>query len=103
MPSDIDKQENVGVRLRDGVTLRLNLYRPAAADGPLPVLLSAHPYGRDALPRRTRRGWSVNRAIRCSGTVPPTTRRGRGTATIAWTPDAPSVLEIPVIPSGPGW
>lgn len=27
---------------------------------------------------------------------------GRGTATIAWAPETPSVLEIPVIPARPG-
>ncbi|MFF4935383.1 CocE/NonD family hydrolase [Streptomyces griseofuscus] len=43
----------------DGVTLRLNLFRPAG-DGPFPVLLSAHPYGKDALPKRKRGRWTVN-------------------------------------------
>src|SRR5690349_18467630 len=64
MPADVTKEEDVAVQLRDGVTLRLNLYRPATADGPLPVLLSAHPYRKDALPRRRRNGWSINPQFR---------------------------------------
>lgn len=51
------KQSDVPVTMRDGIRLRVNVYRPAG-DGPFPVLLCAHPYGKDAsLPRRTRRGW----------------------------------------------
>ena len=45
--------------MRDGVTLRVNVYRPPG-DGPFPVILSAHPYGKDVLPRRTRRGWRLS-------------------------------------------
>jgi predicted acyl esterase len=51
MPAEIQKDEDIEVRMRDGVTLRLNLFRPAG-DGPFPVLLSAHPYGKDAVPTR---------------------------------------------------
>ncbi|HEX2858536.1 MAG TPA: CocE/NonD family hydrolase [Propionibacteriaceae bacterium] len=58
-PPDLVKDVDVPVRLRDGVVLRLNVYRPRG-DGPFPVIMSAHPYGKDALPRRTRRGWSLN-------------------------------------------
>lgn len=64
MGAEVQKDADVAVRLRDGVTLRLNLYRPADADSPLPVLLSAHPYGKDALPRKTRRGWKLNPQFR---------------------------------------
>lgn len=60
MSADVRKDEDVPVRMRDGVTLRLNLFRPAHADGPLPVLLSVHPYGKDALPRFRRGTWSPN-------------------------------------------
>lgn len=43
------------VRMRDGVTLRANVYLPAEG-GPFPVILCAHPYGKDRLPgRRGRR------------------------------------------------
>jgi putative CocE/NonD family hydrolase len=45
--------------MRDGVTLRVNVYRPPGR-GPFPVILSAHPYGKDALPRRTVSGYRTN-------------------------------------------
>ena len=51
MPADVTKDEDVEVRMRDGVVLRLNLFRPAG-EGPFPVILSAHPYGKDQVPRR---------------------------------------------------
>lgn len=51
------KDADVPVVMRDGVRLRVNVYRPDGP-GPFPVLLCAHPYGKDAsLPRATRRGW----------------------------------------------
>ena len=58
-PSDLIKEHDVAVPMRDGVVLRVNVYRPAG-DGPFPVLLSAHPYGKDNLPKRTRLGWRIN-------------------------------------------
>ncbi|PVE76209.1 hydrolase [Microbacterium testaceum] len=64
MPDDVVKDEDVAVRMRDGVTLRLNLYRPAKAEGLLPVLLCAHPYRKDALPKLKRGHWSVNPQFR---------------------------------------
>ena len=45
---------DVAVVSRDGTTLRVNCYRPVS-DHPVPVLLCAHPYGKDRLPRRIRR------------------------------------------------
>jgi uncharacterized protein len=51
-PMIIDR--DVAVVSRDGTTLRVNCYRPVS-DDPVPVLLCAHPYGKDRLPRRTRR------------------------------------------------
>jgi uncharacterized protein len=47
------------VVVRDGTTLRVNVVLPAG-DGPFPVLMSAHPYGKDNLPRRRRRGYRVS-------------------------------------------
>ncbi|KDE98777.1 hydrolase [Mycolicibacterium aromaticivorans JS19b1 = JCM 16368] len=58
-PVDLLKDHDVAVRMRDGVALRVNVYRPPGR-GPFPVILSVHPYGKDALPRRTRRGWRLN-------------------------------------------
>ncbi|MET7411293.1 CocE/NonD family hydrolase [Streptomyces rubiginosohelvolus] len=63
MPPDITKDQDVPVRMRDGVTLRLNLFRPSG-DGPFPVLLSAHPYGKDVVPKRKRGRWSLNPQFR---------------------------------------
>lgn len=34
MPPNVTKQEDVPVRMRDGVTLRLNLFLPADVEGP---------------------------------------------------------------------
>src|SRR3954462_1231828 len=48
-PPDLIKDHDVAVPMRDGVTLRVNVYRPPG-DGPFPVILSAHPYGKDVLP-----------------------------------------------------
>jgi predicted acyl esterase len=42
---------NVAVPMRDGVLLRVNVFRPPG-DGPFPVILSAHPYGKDRFPSR---------------------------------------------------
>jgi uncharacterized protein len=63
MPADITKDEDVEVPMRDGVTLRLNLFRPAGP-GPFPVILSAHPYGKDSVPTRNRGGWKLNKQFR---------------------------------------
>ena len=64
MPSDVTKEEDVAVQMRDGVTLRLNLFRPAGTPGPLPVILSAHPYGKDSVPKKKRGGWKLNKQFR---------------------------------------
>ncbi|MBW4033820.1 MAG: CocE/NonD family hydrolase [Acidobacteria bacterium] len=58
-PAELRKDHDVPVVLSDGTTLRVNLYR-LAGPGPFPVILSAHPYGKDALPRRRGRGWRLN-------------------------------------------
>ncbi|MEU5794788.1 CocE/NonD family hydrolase [Streptomyces sp. NPDC047813] len=63
LPPDVRKEEDVAVRMRDGVTLRLNLFRPVG-DGPFPVLLSAHPYRKDAVPKRKHGKWSLNKQFR---------------------------------------
>ncbi|WP_255605960.1 CocE/NonD family hydrolase [Mycolicibacterium xanthum] len=49
--------------MRDGITLRANVYRPPG-DGPFPVVACVHPYRKDALPRRTRRGWRLSAQFR---------------------------------------
>jgi predicted acyl esterase len=57
--------------VRDGTTLRVNVVLPSGA-GRFPVLMSAHPYGKDNLPRRRGRGWRVSflyRILRQTATV----------------------------------
>jgi len=59
------------VVVRDGTTLRVNVVLPAGG-GRFPVLLCAHPYGKDNLPARRGRGWRVNvqyRVLRQTGPV----------------------------------
>jgi predicted acyl esterase len=62
---------NLPVVVRDGTTLRVNVVLPAGA-GRFPVLLSAHPYGKDNLPKRRGRGYRVSvqyRVLRQTGPV----------------------------------
>lgn len=54
-PAGIQVDWDVPVRLRDGTTLRANVFRPEG-DAPVPVIMSAHPYGKDKIPARTRSG-----------------------------------------------
>ena len=50
---------NVAVQVRDGTTLRVNVFRPG--DGaPVPVIMSAHPYGKDKIPAKTRSKRGLN-------------------------------------------
>jgi uncharacterized protein len=67
----VSVQRDCPVAVRDGTTLRVNVVRPPG-EGRFPVLMSAHPYGKDNLPRRRGRGWSVSflyRALRQTGPV----------------------------------
>ena len=47
---------DVAVPMRDGVELRVNVFRPER-EGRFPVIMSAHPYGKDVLPKRTPVGY----------------------------------------------
>jgi uncharacterized protein len=70
-PTSMVQNLDVGVTMRDRVTLRANVYRPRG-DGPFPVLLCAHPYGKDKLPVKRRFGYRVSfqyRALRQTGPV----------------------------------
>lgn len=55
-PRGVRFERDVPVRVRDGTILRVNVFRPAAA-GRYPVVMCAHPYGKDRLPRRTPFGY----------------------------------------------
>jgi predicted acyl esterase len=56
-------ERDVAVPMRDGVTLRVDVFRPDA-DGPVPVLMCAHPYGKDNTPPRRRHGYGIPRQYR---------------------------------------
>jgi uncharacterized protein len=50
-PTNIVVERDVEVTMRDGTILRVNVFRPPGS-GPFPVLMCAHPYGKDAFPRK---------------------------------------------------
>jgi predicted acyl esterase len=54
-PAGVTLERDVEVRVRDGTVLRANVFRPEAP-GPYPVIVSAHPYGKDNLPAPRGRG-----------------------------------------------
>ena len=59
------------ITLRDGTVLRANVYRPPG-EGAFPVLVCAHPYGKDKLPKIGRLGSSFSfqyRALRQTGPI----------------------------------
>jgi predicted acyl esterase len=49
-------ERDLAVPTRDGVKLRVNVFRPER-EGRFPVVMSAHPYGKDMLPTRTPFGY----------------------------------------------
>jgi len=49
-PQGVVFERDVPVTVRDGTTLRVNVFRPAT-QGVYPVILCAHPYGKDDMPR----------------------------------------------------
>ncbi|WP_147263093.1 CocE/NonD family hydrolase [Geodermatophilus sp. TF02-6] len=59
-PEDVTVDWEVAVPMRDGISLRANVFRPQD-DERHPVILSAHPYGKDGLPvhHETRHGYRV--------------------------------------------
>lgn len=56
-PMTIDWDEPV--TMRDGTVLRANVFLPLD-DGPAPAIVSVHPYGKDAIPHRSRTGRRLN-------------------------------------------
>jgi len=47
-PGGIHVDWDVPVKVRDGTTLRVNVFR-RISDTPAPVIMSAHPYGKDRI------------------------------------------------------
>ncbi len=58
-PGDIHVDWNVPVTVRDGTVLRANVFRPKGG-ALVPVIMSAHPYGKDRMPAKTRSGRGLN-------------------------------------------
>ena len=58
-PEGVAVDWDVPVAVRDGTILRVNVFRPEAG-APAPVIMSAHPYGKDKIPAKTRSGRGVN-------------------------------------------
>jgi uncharacterized protein len=59
-PGALQIHHDVPVTTRDGTVLRTNVHLPGG-EGPFPVLLCAHPYGKDNVPRKRRWcGYSVS-------------------------------------------
>ena len=58
-PAEVRIQRDAEVITRDGTILRVNVFRPPH-DKPLPVVLCAHPYGKDNLPRKRGRWWTYS-------------------------------------------
>ena len=46
VPPDVHADWNVPAKVRDGTTLRVNVFRPDES-GTYPVIMPAHPYGKD--------------------------------------------------------
>jgi uncharacterized protein len=51
-PEEIVIHRDAEVCTRDGTTLRVNVFRPIGTSAARPVIVSAHPYGKDNLPIR---------------------------------------------------
>jgi predicted acyl esterase len=58
-PPNVHVDWDLPVKVRDGTTLRVNVFRPNEP-GTYPVIMSAHPYGKDAIPARSRSGHAAN-------------------------------------------
>jgi uncharacterized protein len=89
-PPNLLIDRDVAVRMRDGVVLRVNVYRPPDG-GQHPVILSAHPYGKDKLPKHKWGRWSL--AFPASYVPTPPAR-----CTLHWGADRPARLRVPAIP-----
>lgn len=57
-PGSVQADLDVAVPVRDGTRLRVDVFRPPGP-GRFPVVMCAHPYGKDNGPRRTRRGFRL--------------------------------------------
>jgi putative CocE/NonD family hydrolase len=58
-PAGLLVHRDAEVVTRDGTILRANVFRPSD-DNPHPVILCAHPYGKDNLPRKRGKRWTYS-------------------------------------------
>lgn len=85
-PTDIRIEWNVPVTVLDGTTLRVNVFRPEG-DTPVPVIMSAHPYGKDKIPAKSRSG----RAPAIQSRLLPQPHRIRISELTSWEAPDPAV------------
>jgi predicted acyl esterase len=83
---DVHVDWNVPVMVRDGTVLRVNVFRPKGP-GPFPVLMSAHPYGKDKIPAKSRSG----RGAPLQSRLLPQPHRVRISAYTSWEAPDPNV------------
>ncbi len=86
VPGSVVCEWDTPVAMRDGTVLRANTYRPAGA-GAFPVLMSAHPYGKDRLPSRKGRRSVVSfqyRLMNQTGPIEHSTLTGWEAPDPAW-------------------
>lgn len=69
-PGTVVADRDVEVAMRDGTVLRVNVYRPPG-EGRFPVLMSAHPYGKDNVCHRRGRRTSLLRQYRLMNQTGP--------------------------------
>ncbi len=85
-PANIHVEWDIPVKVRDGTVLRINVFRPQGP-GPFPVILSAHPYGKDKIPAKTRSG----RGVPLQSRMLPQPRPVRISAYTSWEAPDPAV------------
>lgn len=59
-PDSVERRRDLEAPTRDGTILRLDVYALRDDNTPRPVILSAHPYGKDNLPHRQAGVWMVS-------------------------------------------
>lgn len=59
-PAWLSRERDIEVPVRDGTILRIDVYRDDRSDEGRPVILCAHPYGKDKLPHKRGPVWLVS-------------------------------------------
>jgi hypothetical protein len=87
VPAGIQADWDTPVAVRDGATLRVNVFRPSSGQ-PAPVIMSAHPCGKDKSPRAP----GAAMALACSSECYRSRHR--------WSSQRGQVGRLPILPSG---